>query len=82
MLTEYKDKTEPLLADGGVYVSHEAVQKSEDKLGALKSALDQARATFEDYYGCAQARMPPFPSPSPVPSRLLLRAFPGIEIEQ
>jgi len=35
-------------------VGQEAVQRSDEKLHALKSAVDQALATFEDYYGTSE----------------------------
>lgn len=51
VLREYHTSTQPLLEEGGCYVGQEAVQRSADKLQSLKSAVDQALATFEDYYG-------------------------------
>jgi len=59
MLTEYNSRTGPLLDDGGVYVSHESVKKSGDKILLLKSILDQTLATFEDYYGNGEDKPEP-----------------------
>ena len=61
VLSEYRDKKAPLLQEGWCYASIEAVQRSEDKLVALKSCVDQALATFEDYYGASE-RLSSLPS--------------------
>lgn len=40
-----------MIRDGGVYVSTDAVEKSQEKFLMLHSMVQQTLATFEEYYG-------------------------------
>ena len=49
-----QEKTAPMIRDGGVYVSSDAVKKSREKFVMLHSMVQQTLATFEEYYGACR----------------------------